>query len=75
MTWATRNENGDNMGNTFVRAPLGVSKAEFAKKWDRIFNKPERTSANAMELRVASYRARLLRGEPAATAWRDAYPD
>ena len=40
MSYATRNENGDNMGNTFVRAPLGISREEFAERWDKIFKKP-----------------------------------
>ena len=40
MSYATRNENGDNMGNSFVRCPIECSKEEFAKAWDKIFNKP-----------------------------------
>ena len=37
MSYATRNENGDNMGNTFVRCPTECTKEEFAKRWDAIF--------------------------------------
>ncbi len=40
MSYATRNENSDNMGNSFVRCPIECSKEEFAKRWDNIFNKP-----------------------------------
>ena len=36
MSFATRNENGDNMGNTFVRCPV-EDKKRFAANWDRIF--------------------------------------
>ena len=36
MSYATRNENGDNMGNTFVRCPT-QDKARFNRNWDRIF--------------------------------------
>ncbi len=36
MSFATRNENGDNMGNTFVRCPV-EDKQRFAANWDRIF--------------------------------------
>ena len=39
MSYATRNMNGDNMGNTFVRCPV-KDKKRFAENWDRIFNKP-----------------------------------
>ncbi len=38
MSYATRNENGDNMGNTFVRCPV-QDKKKFAENWDRIFGK------------------------------------
>jgi len=37
MSYATRNENGDNMGNTFVRCPIDCTKAEFARRWDACF--------------------------------------
>ena len=37
MSYATRNENGDNMGNTFVRCPIDCTKAEFAERWDACF--------------------------------------
>ncbi len=37
MSYATRNENGDNMGNTFVRCSIDCSRADFAKRWDAIF--------------------------------------
>ncbi len=40
MSYATRNENGDNMGNTFVRCPIDCTKAEFAERWDKIFKRP-----------------------------------
>ena len=50
MSYATRNENGDNMGNTFVRCPV-QDKARFAANWDRIFNKP---SAPSCEVRVVA---------------------
>ncbi len=39
MTYATRNENGDNMGNSFVRCPVD-NKQLFAANWDKIFDKP-----------------------------------
>ena len=39
MSYATRNENGDNMGNTFVRCPV-QDKKKFASNWDRIFGLP-----------------------------------
>ena len=39
MSFATRNENGDNMGNTFVRCPI-EDKKQYAENWDRIFGLP-----------------------------------
>ncbi len=36
MSYATRNENGDNMGNGFVRCPVD-NKKRFAENWDKIF--------------------------------------
>ena len=36
MSFATRNENGDNMGNTFVRCPI-ENKTQYAENWNRIF--------------------------------------
>ncbi len=36
MSYATRNENGDNMGNTFVRCPI-ENKKQYAENWNRIF--------------------------------------
>ncbi len=36
MSYATRNENGDNMGNTFVRCPV-QDKQKFNSEFDRIF--------------------------------------
>ncbi len=39
MSYATRNENGDNMGNGFVRCPVD-NKQRFAENWDKIFKKP-----------------------------------
>ncbi len=42
MSYATRNENGDNMGNTFVRCPT-QNKTQFDRNWDTIFGtKPKR---------------------------------
>ena len=40
MSYATRNENGDNMGNSFVRCPIDCSRADFAKRWDDCFGLP-----------------------------------
>ncbi len=52
MSYATRNENGDNMGNTFVRAPLEISKEEFGKRWDKIFGAP---SVEGIDIRVVAH--------------------
>ena len=58
MSYATRNENGDNMGNTFVRAPLGISREEFADRWDNIFKNPSASvkahTAGGMDVATSS---------------------
>lgn len=36
MSFATRNENGDNMGSGFVRCPI-ENKRMYSENWDRIF--------------------------------------
>ncbi len=48
MSYATRNMNGDNMGNTFVRCPV-QDKKRFAENWDRIFG-PKPKADNQFKL-------------------------
>ncbi len=49
MSYATRNENGDNMGNSFVRCPVD-NKKRFAENWDKIFGNKLEEPVRAWEV-------------------------
>jgi len=64
MSYATRNMNGDNMGNTFVRCPIECSRADFAKRWDAIFKQGHKIEviADSRGVRTRIVADRTFRG-------------